>query len=72
MLSPPFNCNYKARSAAITRMEHERLVKFLVGLNDYYEQTRKQIMSLEPLPTVDRAYSMITQVEDQKLLQEGM
>lgn len=72
MLSPPIECGCSGRSAATRRMEHERLIKFLVGLNDYYEQTRRQIMSLEPLPTVDCTYSMVIQVEDQKLLQEGM
>lgn len=72
MLSPPLDCSCDARNAASKRIEQEKLIKFLVGLNDYYEQTRRQIMSMEPLPSVDRAYSLIIQVEDQKLLQEGI
>lgn len=70
MLSPTLDCTCNARNAATKRIEQERLITFLVGLNDYYEQTRRQIMSLEPFPTINRVFSMISQVEDLKLLQE--
>lgn len=48
-----------------------RLLTFLIGLNDSYEATRTQIMLIKPLPTLDGAYSMIVQVEDQRQLNEG-
>lgn len=42
-------------------------MQFLNGLNDSYESVRNQVLFLDPLSNVNRAYSMILQVEDQKL-----
>lgn len=44
----------------------EKLMQFLLGLNDCYETVRSQILLLQPLPTVSRAYSMVLQDEDQR------
>lgn len=41
------------------------MIQFLVGLRDEYEQAKQQILLIEPLPSVEKAYSMIVQVEDQ-------
>lgn len=40
-------------------------MKFLHGLNSVFERASSQILLMEPLPSVDRAYSMIMQVEDE-------
>lgn len=45
------------------------MIQFLVGLRDKYEQARQQILLIDPLPSVERACSMIMQVEDQFKLQ---
>lgn len=47
------------------------MLQFLVGLRDEYEQARQQILLIEPLPNLEKAYSMVTQVEDQLILQNG-
>lgn len=47
-------------------------MQFLVSLHDGYEQATSQILMLDPVPTLDRAYSMIIKVEDQKGLTNDM
>ncbi|KAL5742960.1 hypothetical protein ACOSP7_029692 [Xanthoceras sorbifolium] len=39
-----------------------------MGLNDSYSNTRSQILAMEPLPNVGKAYSIIHQEERQRLL----
>lgn len=72
MLLPHLESKCKARDVAIERDEQTRLVNFLVGLNDGFDQVRCQIMLMEPLPSMYKAYSMIVQVEDEKLLNESI
>lgn len=47
-------------------LESNKLVQFLMGLNDTYDAIRGQILLLEPLPNVSKAYSMILWVEKQR------
>ncbi|XP_016173674.1 uncharacterized protein LOC107616198 [Arachis ipaensis] len=41
------------------------LVRLLRGLNDQYSVTRSQIMLMEPLPTLNDAFALLTQQEQQ-------
>ena len=41
-------------------------MQFFMHLNDEYEAIRGQILLLDPLPTVNKAYSMIQRVERQR------
>ncbi|XP_056859969.1 uncharacterized protein LOC130508462 [Raphanus sativus] len=43
-----------------------RVTKFLMGLNDSYEQTRRHILMLKPIPTIEEAFNMVAQDERQK------
>ncbi|XP_021734823.1 uncharacterized protein LOC110701484 [Chenopodium quinoa] len=46
------------------RRENTRLHEFLMGLcTDYYTQTRTNILSQDPLSTLDRAYQLVVQDE---------
>lgn len=65
MLLRPLECDCHTRKKILKREEQQRLMKFLHGLNSVYEQSRSQILLLEPLPSIDRAYAMIIQVEDE-------
>lgn len=47
------------------------LLTYPIGLNDSYEATKTQIMLIKPLSSLDNAYSMIIQVEDQRFLSES-
>lgn len=50
------------------REQQQSMIKFLHGVNAMYERARSQIPLMEPLPDVDKAYSMIIQVEDEMAL----
>ena len=41
-------------------------MKFLMELNDSYGPTRNQILLMDPLPSVNRAYAIILQEERQR------
>ncbi|XP_061355655.1 uncharacterized protein LOC133300166 [Gastrolobium bilobum] len=45
--------------------ERDHMIRFLKGLNDQYSQVRSQIMLIDPLPDVTRAFAMIVQQERQ-------
>ncbi|KAH9672059.1 retrotran gag 3 domain-containing protein [Citrus sinensis] len=49
-------------------LETEKVFQFLMGLNDSYSSVRSQILAMEPLPNVGKAYSIIHQEERQRLL----
>lgn len=40
----------------------DKLIQFLMGLSDYYDNMRNQILITEPLPSVNKAYSMVLKV----------
>ena len=42
-------------------LETEKVFQFLMGLNDSYSSVRSQILAMEPLPNVGKAYSIIHQ-----------
>ena len=43
-------------------------MQFLLGLNESYNQSRSQIMMLDPAPGVNKAYSLIMAEESQRIL----
>lgn len=58
---PPCNCG--SAKAIFDFTSSTRLMQFLMGLNDTYDGLRNQILVLDPLPTVYKAYSMaVTEV----------
>lgn len=44
-------------------------MQFLMGLNDSYDHVHNQILLMEPLPSVNKAYSMVLRVEKQRSVQ---
>ena len=50
------------------RRDNNRLHQFLMGLHsDYHAQTRANILSQDPLPSLDRAYQLVVQDERVRL-----
>ncbi|CAH9106160.1 unnamed protein product [Cuscuta europaea] len=57
-------CTCKLGELHAQRRESERFHQFLMGLTpDFYAQIRSNLLSQEPLPTLNRAYHQITQEE---------
>lgn len=46
--------------------DNDKLVQFLMGLNDACDHVKNQISLLDPLPSINKAYSMILRVEKQR------
>ncbi|XP_075108709.1 uncharacterized protein LOC142180392 [Nicotiana tabacum] len=47
-------------------LEDERLIQFLMGLNDSYGQARGIILMMNPLPNINHAYSLVLLDESQR------
>lgn len=57
------DCNCGKLKVLIDRHQRDSVIQFLMGLSDTYANIRDQIMLLEPLPPVNRIFSMIQQQE---------
>ncbi|XP_031265563.1 uncharacterized protein LOC116123984 [Pistacia vera] len=58
-------------ASAKTYLEHlnqQKLLQFLMGLNELYFMVRSQILLVNPLPSVKQAYSVVNQDESQRIL----
>ncbi|KAL2228047.1 UNVERIFIED_CONTAM: Retrovirus-related Pol polyprotein from transposon TNT 1-94 [Sesamum indicum] len=65
-LDPPPICSCGAGTKFAEKTNFTQLIQFLMGLNDAYDHIRNQILVMDPLPSMGRAYSMILQVEKQR------
>jgi len=54
-----FNPTYAALKKTIELEQRQKLIHFLMRLNDCYDAIRDQILFLGPLPDTNKAYSMI-------------
>ncbi|XP_077249082.1 uncharacterized protein LOC143888509 [Tasmannia lanceolata] len=60
---PPCSCG--ASKSAISFEHQQRLIKNLMGLNDPYSSVRSQILLMDPLPPMNKAYNLLLQEERQ-------
>lgn len=58
-------CTCKGKKKIAKSLEDQRLIQFLMGLNDVYSQARGNILMLNPLPRINHAYSLLLQDENQ-------
>ncbi|XP_012828841.1 PREDICTED: uncharacterized protein LOC105950068 [Erythranthe guttata] len=71
---PPCSCDCcKCDEKKIRDACHneDRLMQFLMGLNDSYKNARGQILLLKPVPDIREAYNMVTQEEKQREVGNG-
>lgn len=62
----PVACTCQAmRNARAFRLE-DRIIQFLVGLNEEYQAVSSQILLMEPLPLMNRVFSMVLEQERHK------
>ena len=54
------------------QQDQDRIMQFLMGLNDSYSAIRGQTLLMNPLPTVRKTYSLITQEDKQCKLSSGV
>ncbi|XP_071740316.1 uncharacterized protein [Rutidosis leptorrhynchoides] len=69
-LESPYACTYKCTcengKTNGERDQRKRLIQFLIGLDEAYSNIRGQILLLQPLLAVGKAYGMIRQEEKQR------
>uniref|UniRef100_A0A2N9FZI4 Integrase catalytic domain-containing protein n=1 Tax=Fagus sylvatica TaxID=28930 RepID=A0A2N9FZI4_FAGSY len=46
--------------------QHENVMQFLMGLNDSFANVRAQILMMEPLPAMNKVFSLVVQEERQR------
>ena len=69
MLVPNYSCrpctcgNVKAVASILS---NNQLMQFLMGLNESFDSVRSQILLLDPLPLVNKFYSMVLRIEKQR------
>ncbi|GKA19993.1 leucine-rich repeat transmembrane protein kinase protein [Tanacetum coccineum] len=59
-------CTCAIYDKIIERDSYLKLIQFLMKLNDEYESVRSQILAMDPLPNVNKAYYIVQQIEKQK------
>lgn len=52
-------------------LQYQRILQFLMGLNDNYSQARGQILLMQQIPSINQVYAMINQDESQKMVAES-
>ncbi|XP_043717827.1 uncharacterized protein LOC122665751 [Telopea speciosissima] len=63
------SCTCGAMTTLHSYVETDALINFLQGLNDSCSAVRSQILLMDPLPTLVKAYSLLLQEEQQRSLQ---
>ncbi|XP_022017416.1 uncharacterized protein LOC110917105 [Helianthus annuus] len=61
---PPCTC--ATAHLIAKRDEDQRLMQFLMGLNSCYDTVRGNILMMQPLPSLNQAYSLVIQDEKQR------
>lgn len=64
---PPPSCYNKSKDF-VKHLSNQRLLQFLMGLNDGYNQARSHILIMNPTPSVNQAYAIIVRDESPKLV----
>ena len=62
------SCSCGAMKKHHEKEERNALMQFLMGLNESYSAVRGQILLMNPLPSLRRAYALVSQEEKQREL----
>lgn len=67
-LMPCPSCACELSKTYATHFEQQRLMQFLLGLNETYNQCRSQLMMMDPRLNVNKAYFLVITKECQRVL----
>ncbi|KAL2253442.1 UNVERIFIED_CONTAM: hypothetical protein Sindi_0138900 [Sesamum indicum] len=62
-VDPTPECTCASQRTVSNKIASTQLMQFLMGLNDSFSAIRSQILVMDPLPSVDKAYSLVLRVE---------
>ncbi|KAF7839631.1 putative reverse transcriptase, RNA-dependent DNA polymerase, Gag-polypeptide of LTR copia-type [Senna tora] len=63
-------CTCELNKKITTLLASMKLLQFLMGLNPVYDVVRTQILNLDPLPAINKAYNMVITDEAQREFKE--
>ncbi|PKI42660.1 hypothetical protein CRG98_036942 [Punica granatum] len=61
-------CTCRARATITEQREMEKSYQFLMGLTFEFNTIRSTILSIEPMPNLNKVYKMVTNEERQKIV----
>ena len=64
----PVKCRCEASNGPNTRQQQDYILRFLFGLNEEFAGARSQILLMDPVPSLNRVFSMILTQERQNRL----
>ncbi|XP_056698414.1 uncharacterized protein [Spinacia oleracea] len=59
-------CNCTFTQKLLKSQQNQRLIQFLMKLNEKYDHSKSTILMMSPLPTISKAYGLLLQEEQQK------
>ncbi|KAL5547209.1 hypothetical protein UlMin_006896 [Ulmus minor] len=62
------SCNCGGMKALMDYQQQEYVLQFLMGLNESFAQIRAQILMQDPLPPINKVFSLVVQEERQRSL----
>ncbi|XP_074310135.1 uncharacterized protein LOC141645851 [Silene latifolia] len=65
-------CTCTIMKRIVARENNSKLIQFLMGLNHGFDTVRTQILSLDPLPTINRALGLLQKIEKRKQVVESV
>lgn len=65
-------CNYPQFKDFLIYLQRQKLLQFLMGLNEFYSQARSKILLINPLPIANQNYSMVISDAGQKIKSQSI
>ncbi|XP_074288054.1 uncharacterized protein LOC141613213 [Silene latifolia] len=65
-------CSCTLMKRLVARENNSKLIQFLMGLNNGFDNIRTQILSMDPLPTINKALGLLQKIEKQKQVVESV
>ncbi|RHN71398.1 putative gag-polypeptide of LTR copia-type [Medicago truncatula] len=63
MCTCPYPCRCESMRAARDFRMEDQVIQFLTGLNDSFSVVKTQVLLMDPLPSINKVYSMVIQEE---------
>lgn len=63
----PVRCQCASMRNARVYHQQDYVIRFLTGLNDHFSVVKSQILLMDPLPSINRVFSMVIQHERQNI-----
>ncbi|XP_075080827.1 uncharacterized protein LOC107797435 [Nicotiana tabacum] len=68
VLAPISSCDCEESRPSVEHLKSQRVLQFLMGLNESYGNVRSNILARRPVDSVNEAYAIVTQEESQRTL----